>query len=102
MSKKKDDKKDDGKKSKSLEFKPGNKPYYEYDGVVLNANVPWNELIVELVEARVSVVKIATYAQCSIATIIQLTKYNFENLSFRSGARIVTLHSIHRPEFYGA
>lgn len=82
------------------EFKPGNKPHLEYDGVLLNANVPWNELVDELVERGFTLLQVSDYAECSLDTVKELQESVFDNLSFRAGARIATMHYQHRPEFY--
>jgi hypothetical protein len=100
MAKKKPD--DDAKKvpKKAQEFKPGNTPYYEYDGTVLNANVPWNEVVTDLVTRGQSVKSIAEYAQCSVEVISAVLQKNFNVLCFRAGARIITLHCNFYPEAY--
>jgi hypothetical protein len=87
-------------KSTKPEFKPGNKPYLEYDGVVLNANVPWNELVAELKNSGKTKSAIAKYAECELDVINQIEAKNFDNLCFRSGARIITLHSQQFPACY--
>lgn len=82
------------------EFKPGSKPYLEFDGAMLNANVPWDELVLELNEHGCDNHEIAAYIECDTAIIMQIQAKNFKNLSFRAGARMITLHSKHYPDFY--
>jgi hypothetical protein len=79
-------------KSRKPEFSPGDKPYLEYDGVVLNANVPWNALVDELIEQGCIEKSIAQYAECSLNVIKELKIKKYDNLCFRAGARIITLH----------
>ena len=100
MAKKKPLKDSGNVKKLEPEFKPGGRPYLEYDGSLLNGNVPWNELVCELFERGFSALQVADYAECSLETIAELQQSVFGNLSFRSGARIVTMHYQHRPEFY--
>jgi hypothetical protein len=87
-------------KSKKPEFKPGNKPYLEYDGCILNANVPWIAIVRELMECGVTENEIADYAECPLETIADILENNYETLSFRAGARMLTLHSNHFPICY--
>jgi hypothetical protein len=82
------------------EFKPGNKSYLEYDGTVLNANVLWNELVNELIEKNCSTQSIAEYAECDHDVIMNILAGDFSTLSFRAGARIVTLHAGAYPDCY--
>jgi hypothetical protein len=87
-------------KRKKSEFKPGNKPYLEYDGCVLNANVPWNELLSDLVASGFSHEAIATEIGTELQILSAIEAKDFENLSFRAGARMITMHSEARPENY--
>lgn len=102
MAKKKTCNETDVKVKSAPEFKPGDKPYCEYDGAVLNANVPWNELVEELLQKGFTLKEVAEYAECPLETLIELQASQFDKLSFRSGARIVTMHCQHRPECYAA
>ena len=100
MSKKKDCDEMNSSVKNVPEFKPGSQPHYEYDGDILNANVPWNELVDELTQAGYSLKQIATQAECPLATIKEVKNSIFEHLPFRSGARIVTMHYTAQPECY--
>lgn len=100
MSKKKTKINPENRKAKAPEFKPGDKPYLEYDGVLLNANVPWNELVSELEATGCTSTDIAQYAECELSTIQEISTENYDNLSFRAGARIVTLHHKRNPHMY--
>jgi lambda repressor-like predicted transcriptional regulator len=74
------------------EFKPGDKPYLEYDGVTLNANVPWHEIVTEIKEKNYSLSAIAAVAGTTLSALKEVLKQNFDVLSFRAGARLITLH----------
>ena len=78
-------------------FKPGKTPHCEFDGAVLNANVPWNELVAELIARGKTEQQIADYAECDLSVIQAIQNNNYENLWFRTGARIITLHTNYRP-----
>jgi hypothetical protein len=82
------------------DFKPGNKPYYEYNGTVLNANVPWDEVVLDLQEQGCPANKIAQYAECSLNVVKDILKKKYDGLCFRSCARLITLHSNHCPQVY--
>lgn len=92
MSKKKSTSNSDTPKQCEPEFKPGDKPFLEYDGTVLNANVPWDELVSELEASGCTAKDIAQYAECELSVIHEISKKIYDNLCFRSGARIVTMH----------
>lgn len=74
------------------EFKPGDKPYTQFGNVMLNANVPWDELVNELIKSGQSMKQIADYAECPLDVIRNIRKGVFDGLHFRAGARICTLH----------
>lgn len=82
------------------DFKPGDKPYYEYDGVILNANVAWDEVVLELQEAGKSVESIAAYAECDASIITNILEKKYDGLTFRAGARLLTMHCGAYPEDY--
>jgi hypothetical protein len=92
MAKKKIHRKKFSLKSEPPEFKPADKPYLEYDGVILNANVPWHEVIADIVLQQYSLVDIAVFIEADIKTLEEVLKQNFDVLSFRAGARLITLH----------
>jgi hypothetical protein len=101
MAKKKSGIKDETvKKSTKPEFKPGKKPYLEYDGVVLNTNVPWDELLGDLIASGFSHEVIATEIGTELEILKNIEAKDFENLSFRAGARMITMHSEAHPENY--
>lgn len=101
MAKKKPVNKKDGEiKAAEPEFKPGDTPHLEYDGSVLNANVPWNEVILELQQQGCAASDIADYAECAESVIKELVNKNYSNLNFRTGARIITYHCKHNPSVY--
>lgn len=99
MAKKKISKKlDINQANKISEFKPGDTPHYEYDGVVLNANVDWQQVILELQQAGQAPQEIADYAECNVNLINNILNKNYDGLNFRTGARLIALHVRHYPE----
>lgn len=73
-------------------FKPGKTPYCEFEGTMLNADVAWDELVSDLIARGISEQAIADYAECDLSVIKELQEENYENLWFRAGAKISTLH----------
>ena len=88
------------RKNSLPEFKPGDKPYLEYDGVILNANVPWNEIVTDIKEKHYSLSTIAAIAEATLGTLKAVLKQNYDSLPFRSGARLLTLHNRLYPQCY--
>src|SRR3989338_1665190 len=85
---------------KGPEFKPGNKPYTAFGNEMLNANVAWDELVRELMDAGKTKQEIADYAECPVNIIYKIMNRDFEGLFFRAGARIITMHSRAYPTKY--
>jgi hypothetical protein len=101
MAKKKLRKKNDKTTESAIpEFKPGNKPYCKYDGSVLNANVPWCEVVQELKQRGFTQTQIAQYAECGLQVIKEVLSKKYGKLCFRAGARIITMHSNYYPHAY--
>lgn len=82
------------------EFKPGDKPHLEYDGQILNHNVPWGELVTDIQACGYTQGDIAQYAECKLSVVEEIANNNYDNLCFRSGARIVTMHHTKNPHMY--
>jgi hypothetical protein len=100
MSKKKDDKNSKGTGKKSVEFKPGNKPYCHFGKEILNKDVPWVEIIIEILDKGYNLNQIADYAETAFTSLREVVRSNYDALSFRAGARIITLHCSLYPEIY--
>lgn len=106
MTKKKDKKPKPGannkvdEKDESPEFKPGKKPYTQFGALVLNANVPWDELVTELNECGVDCESIATEIKVETQVVENLLKRKTKGLTFRAGASLITIHCRYFPEDY--
>jgi lambda repressor-like predicted transcriptional regulator len=73
------------------EFKPGNEPHLEYDGTVLNANVPWHEVVSQIMAEGITATAIAEEAGLSLQTINNILKEDYHGLYFKAGARLITI-----------
>lgn len=101
MTKKKPTDKDGVKPTESKpEFKPGDTPYYKYDGILLNANVPWSELVKDIEVCGYSLQNIADNAECELSVIQEVLEKNYDHLNFRTGTRIVTMYYAKNPHMY--
>ena len=74
------------------EFKPGNTPYMQYGNQVLNENVAWNEVISDLCSHGLSMVEIAVRLDVDVCVVQAVTKENYAQLNFKTGARLLALH----------
>jgi DNA-binding NarL/FixJ family response regulator len=90
----------DKKQKKHPEFKPGDKSYTQYGNEFLNKDVHWSEVVMELLQIGETKKHIAEYAECSESTISNILKQQYEQLTFRAGARIITLHYNQCPAHY--
>jgi hypothetical protein len=82
------------------QFKPGNKPYLEFDGTILNANVPWNEVVNDILKAGVSSAEISIETHLLPHVIGEILEGNYDGLCFKAGAMLITLHCRYRQELY--
>ena len=74
------------------DFKPGNTPHLQYGNEVLNANVPWNEVISDLCSHGLSMAEIAIQLDVELSSIQAVAAKNYSHLNFKAGARLLTLH----------
>lgn len=101
MGKKKPDNQNDFiPEQEGTEFKPGDEPHCKFGNQVLNANVPWDEVVAELRAKKCSIAEIAEYAECDISVIFSVLKQDYSCLNFRTGARLITLHHRFYAEQY--
>ena len=80
-------------------FKPGKTPHTQYGDEMLNANVPWQEILQEL-QAHYTQERLVDEAGVSPANLLKILKGNYSDLNFRTGARILGVHSRLFPEQY--
>jgi hypothetical protein len=88
------------KKPPYPEFKPGEESFCRFGKEFLNKNVPWHEVVADLVDRNYSLIAIAAFAQTQLSVIQEVGQRNFSTLSFRAGARLITLHYRLCPEHY--
>lgn len=74
-------------------FKPGNTPHMQYGNEIINANVPWNEVINELCSSGLSMTEIAAHLDVELSVVQAATTRNYSRLSFKAGARLLTIHA---------
>ena len=82
-------------------FEPGSTPHLAFGKSVLNADVDWMQLVTELVAKHVSRAEIANFIGAQAECIEQVCQQDYACLTFRAGARLVTLHCEYYPEQYG-
>jgi hypothetical protein len=87
-------------KSKQPEFKPGNKPYCQFGKEILNKNVPWDKVLSEIVVKGYSPQAVALQIGTKLSILKQIEKKHFDKLSFRAGARMLSIHYRVSPECY--
>lgn len=92
MTKKKDDDLTKPTNKSEPEFKPGNTPYCQFGDVVLNQDVPWNEVVIDIVNKNISMKKISHVTTLSLDTLCEILKQNYQHLDFKAGACLITLH----------
>ena len=74
-------------------FKPGSTPHMQYGNEMINANVPWNEVISDLCSHGLSMVEIATRLDVDFSVIQAVAAKNYSRLNFKAGARLLTMHA---------
>ena len=81
------------------EFKPGNTPHTQYGNQILNANVPWPEIINEI-QARYTQEQLMKETGVTADNLLNILNQDYSKLNFRTGARILGVHSRFFPELY--
>jgi hypothetical protein len=82
------------------EFKPGDKPYCQFGKEVLNQNVPWDEILSEISMKGYPHHAIALEIGTELETLQYIEENFFDKLSFRAGARMISMHYRVSPECY--
>lgn len=84
--------------AKKPEFKPGNKPYLVFGNEILNNNIPWSEVLRDLVsKAKLTVSDLAMRLETTIGVLETLLKTGECNLGFKQAARLLTIHDKYFP-----
>ena len=74
------------------EFKPGNTPHTQYGDEVLNANVPWDHIVIEILTRDYTIAALAEEIESTTSVLNKVLQKNFSALNFRTGARILSVH----------
>ena len=85
---------------KKLESKSRKNTHFEFDDALLNASLPWYELVEELLHRNCTLYNIAARLGCSVEVIQEIQQCCYENLNFRAGALLVTMHYEYCRELY--
>jgi lambda repressor-like predicted transcriptional regulator len=76
-----------------VEFKPGNKPYLVFGNEVLNNNMPWHDILTELLATSgMSLSELSVRLETTVSTLCNVVNGNECPLTFKQGARLLTLH----------
>jgi DNA-directed RNA polymerase subunit H (RpoH/RPB5) len=81
------------------EFKPGNTPYTQFGNQTLNANIHWH-LIVEEILAHYTQEQLVDEAGIKPASLPKILKQNYRRLNFKTGAKLLSIHSQLYPQLY--
>jgi lambda repressor-like predicted transcriptional regulator len=74
------------------EFKPGDKPYLQFGHVVLNNNFPWKDILDDVLNSSgMSIAALSVKLETTVSTLRNVVNGNNCPLSFKQGARLLTL-----------
>ena len=82
------------------EFKPGNTPETKFGDEMLNANVPWHEIVRQILTRNYTIGRLSEEVKTSIAALNKILREDFSELNFRTGARILGVHCLLFPETF--
>lgn len=80
------------------EFKPGDTPHTQFGDEMLNFNVPWDQIVVEILTRDYTIAALAEKIQSTTSVVNKILKGDFSTLNFRTGARILGVHTELFPE----
>jgi hypothetical protein len=81
------------------EFKPGNTPHTQFGNQTLNANVPWDQVVQEILVHK-NQQELAVDLGMPLANVTKILKQNYRKLNFKTGARILMIHCNFYPAQY--
>tara|TARA_R110000868_G_scaffold410505_2_gene698757 strand:+ start:8070 stop:8366 length:297 start_codon:yes stop_codon:yes gene_type:complete len=82
-------------------FKPGQTAHTQLGDETLNANVPWADVINDiLTSGQYSLDSLATKIQTTAANVMPLLDNDASPLDFKTGAKLLSVHCIVKPEMY--
>jgi hypothetical protein len=74
------------------EFKPGNKPYCKFGNEMLNYNMPWKDILDEvLASSGMSLSSLSVKLENTVSNLGNVVNGNDCPLTFKQGARLLTL-----------
>lgn len=82
------------------EFKPGNTPHTQFGEQMLNFNVPWDQIVFEILTCDYTLAALAEKIQSTTSVLNKILKQDFSTLNFRTGARILGVHSQLFPDTF--
>ena len=82
------------------EFKPGDTPHTQLGNQTLNGNVPWSSIVEEIFQACYTQEQLLAETGITAKDLQKISHNNYKKLSFRSGARLLRVHSMFYPEQY--
>jgi hypothetical protein len=80
-------------------FKPGNTPYTQYGNQTLNANIHWYQIVQEIL-AHYTQEQLVDEAGIMPANLRKILVQNYRKLNFKTGAKLLAIHSRFHPEQY--
>ena len=90
----------DPKEVKQLpKFKPGNTPHTQYGNQTLNANIPWQRIVQEI-QVHYTLEQLVNEAGIPPANLRKILREDYRKLSFKMGAKLLTIHARFYPEQY--
>lgn len=82
-------------------FKPGDKPYTEFGKEILNGNVAWDEVVQAILDTGYDKGELALDVGLQKAAVNRILAGEYDDIYFRAGARILTIHCRLFPHLYG-
>lgn len=90
----------DNNTTSQAEFKPSDKPYLVFGNEVLNNNIPWSEVLREVhMKSGMTLAQIAARLQTSINNLGEFVNGNNCPISFKQGARLLTMLETARARY---
>lgn len=81
------------------EFKPGSTPYTQYGNETLNANIPWYQIIQEIL-THYTQEQLLEETGLVNNDLLEILNQNYCKLNFKMGAKLLRIHSCFYPEQY--
>jgi hypothetical protein len=82
------------------EFKPGEKPYTNFGNETLNGTIEWHSIVNDIIPAHYTQTQLVTESGLSANQLHRIINKDYDELTFRAGARLLMVHSRFYPEQY--